>query len=122
MAERAFTIGSDGSRTRKLIKPIVGTDGEITSVVLRKPKYREIMQFGDPSSLLVMDGAVLPHEDMGVVEKYMNVLSGDQNGTKIIPDLLNQVDYIDALALKDAVLSFFLKAEVTTTSADAPKN
>ncbi len=117
-----YTIAPDGSRVRKLLKPIVGSEGEITSIILRKPKYREIMQFGDPASLILMDGAAMPHEDMGVVEKYVNSLSGDQTGAKIIPDLLNQLEYQDALALKDAVLSFFKPAEVSTTSADAPKS
>ena len=117
-----FTIAPDGSRVRPLIKPIVDTEAEITSIILRKPKHREIMQFGDPSSMIIMDGALSPHEDMGIVEKYVNVLSGDQSGAKILPDLLNQLEYQDSLALKDAVLSFFKEAEVSTTSADAPKN
>lgn len=113
-----FKIAPDGSRVCALLKPIVGTEGEITSIILRKPKYREIMQFGDPSSLILMDGALLPHEDMGIVEKYVNSLSGDQTGAKLIPDLLNQLEYQDALALKDAVLSFFKPAEATASSAD----
>lgn len=111
----AFTVRADGARVRDLIKPIRTHSGEDKSIALRPPKYREIMDFGDPSQLIAVSGGLIPHHDMSVVEKYIGNLSG------IDPGLLEQLDYRDALALKDAVLDFFQKAsETVSTTAPTP--
>lgn len=107
----SFTIEPDGSRIRKLLTPIRSHGGkQITVIRLRAPKYRDVMSHGDPSAMIIMNGAVLPHEDMGVVERYISALATDETGAVLNPGLLEQLDYIDAIALKDAVMDFFKAA------------
>jgi len=103
----AFTVSQDGSRVRQLLRPIEGHTAPLSAIKLRKPRYLEIMAYGDPCSLILMAGSALPHEDMDIVRKYLEALSVDMSGEKIDPTLLEQLDYVDALALKDAVTSFF---------------
>lgn len=112
----AFTVGPDGSRIRTLVKPIEGHSGKIELIRLRQPGYREVISFGDPNALIMLSNAALPHEDMGIIEKYIAALATDAAGNKIDPALLNQVDYRDALALKDAVLDFFKPAALQSSS------
>lgn len=100
-SDQPFTTDANGGRVRKLVKPIVGHDGSITSITLRKPKYRDIMSFGDPETLVVVNGGYVPQIDMALIEKYIVTLSGIDSG------LLEQLDYRDALVLRDAVRSFF---------------
>ncbi len=112
-----FTVGSDGSRTRPLIKPIEAHGGRMIPLIrLRQPSYRDIMSFGDPASMIVMQSSMMPHEDMGIIERYIAALATDEAGMVIDPGLLNQLDYRDALALKDAVLDFFSPAALQTSS------
>ena len=99
--EPAFVVGADGSRVRKLVKVISSHSGPMDTITLRKPKYRDVMNYGDPESLVVLQGGYVPQIDMVVIERYIVALSGvDQL-------LLEQLDYTDALALRDAVRSFF---------------
>ncbi|EAQ35757.1 hypothetical protein NB311A_05053 [Nitrobacter sp. Nb-311A] len=106
-----FSIEPDGTRVCRLHVPMRAHGGRTIDVVrLRPPKYRDIMSFGDPAAMIVFNGAILPHEDMGIIEKYLNALLLDDKGEVIDTGLLAQVDYRDALALKDAVLSFFKAA------------
>ncbi len=97
----AFTTDAMGGRVRKLVRPIVTHEGSLDTITLRKPKYRDVMTHGDPESLVVVQGGYVPQIDMVTIERYIVVLSGvDQL-------LLEQIDYVDALALRDAVRSFF---------------
>lgn len=97
----SFTVEDDGSRVRKLLKPIQGHGGAIDTIKLRKPNYRDIMTLGDPEQIVFVSGGYVPQIDMAQIEKYIVKLSGlDQL-------LLEQVDYLDALALRDAVRDFF---------------
>lgn len=96
-----YTVETDGSRTRKLVKVIITHSGPLDTIKLRKPSYRDIMTHGDPESLVVLQGGYVPQVDMVTIERYIVALSGvDQL-------LLEQLDYMDALALRDAVRSFF---------------
>lgn len=99
--EPAYTIEADGSRVRKLVKPIISHTGPIEVIKLRKPSWRDVMTHGDPETLVVVQGGYVPQIDMTLIERYINTLSG------IDPLLLEQADYKDALALRDAVRSFF---------------
>lgn len=98
---KAYTVEPDGSRLRKLVKPIVTHTGPLDSIRLRKPNYRDVMTNGDPETLVVVQGGYVPQIDMVIIERYIAALSG------IDPLLLEQMDYMDALALRDAVRSFF---------------
>lgn len=98
----AFTIGANGERRRRLAGPIRAHGGKtIEEIVLRKPRYRDIMDHGDPTAYVLVEGGAVPQTDMVTIEKYIVALSG------IDPGLLEQIDYTDALALRDAVKSFF---------------
>ncbi len=115
-----FTIDPDGSRVCRLHKPIRAHGSRTIEIVrLRPPKYSDVMTFGDPAAMIVFNGAILPHEDMGIVERYIGTLVQDDKGDVLDALLLNQLDYRDALALKDAVLSFF-KAAASETSSTPP--
>lgn len=100
--EPAYTIEADGSRVRKLVKPIIGHTGAIDTIKLRKPSYRDVMTHGDPETLVVVQGGYVPQIDMTLIERYVNTLI-----VGVDPGLLEQADYKDALALRDAVRSFF---------------
>ena len=113
MSDTAFTTNVDGSRSRKLITPIQGGgDQPIDVIRLRQPKYRDVMAFGDPSSMILMAGAMVPNDDMAIVTKYLETLATDGAGEVLNPGLLQQLDYRDAIALKDAVLDFFKAASI----------
>lgn len=113
MSDTAFATNVDGSRSRKLIAPIQGIGDKTIDVVrLRQPKYKDIMTYGDPSSMILMQGAYVPNEDMGIIVKYVETLATDEAGEVIMSSLLNQMDYRDAIALKDAVLDFFKAASI----------
>lgn len=109
-----FTMLPDGSRERRLVKPLLLGDRSIDVLRLRPPRYKEIMQLGDPSSLIVLSSAVLPSHDMSVVSSYIDALVVDEQGIAVSPSILEHADYRDALALKDAVLDFFRKASAST--------
>ena len=100
-AAPAFTVENDGSRVRKLLKPIETHTGKLDVIKLRKPTYRDIMSLGDPEQIVFVSGGYVPQIDMAQIEKYIVSLSG------IDALLLEQVDYVDALALRDAVRDFF---------------
>jgi hypothetical protein len=100
-AQPVFIVEADGARVRTLLKPIIGHEGPIQKIRLRKPTYRDVMTMGDPETLVVVEGGYVPQIDMTLIERYIVALSGvDQL-------LLEQMDYMDALALRDAVRSFF---------------
>lgn len=97
-----FATNKDGSRTRTLIQALPSHDGtQITHIHLRKPRYRDIMDLGDPEAYVVVDGGYVPQTDMVLIERYIGRLAGIDVG------LLELMDYRDALALRDAVRSFF---------------
>ena len=102
-----FTTAPDGARIRKLITPIAAGGGTIDIIRLRQPRYRDIMDFGDPATFILVEGGGLPHEDLGIIRQYVEALCEDVSGQRLNPDLLHQIDYRDAMALKAAVLSFF---------------
>jgi hypothetical protein len=102
-----FTTTAEGGRERILVKAIVGHPtpenplGRIEKITLRRPRYRDVMSHGDPETLVVVQGGYVPQTDMAIIDRYIGALSGIDVG------LLEQLDYLDALALRDAVQSFF---------------
>src|SRR4051794_33842460 len=107
----SFTLEPDGTRVRKLVRPIRGHEGEITELRLRPPKYGEYMRLGDPSALVVVDGGVMPTEDSRVIEGYLETLVPAAHSP-----LLAQLDYRDAVALKRAVIDFFRETSANTST------
>ena len=107
-----FTTEPDGTRVRKLLKPIQGHHGMVAEVKLRPPSYRDYMTLGDPSALIVMPGGVLPQEDLGVVQKYIERLLIGCDAL-----VLEQADYRDAMVLKAMVMDFFRPASASSSTA-----
>jgi hypothetical protein len=115
-----FVVLPDGTRERRLVKPLQSFDQRAIEVVrLRPPRYRDIMRIGDPSSLVIMNGAVLPQNDLSVIAAYFDALLIDERGETIRASLLEEADYRDVIALKEAVLDFFRQASAST-SMDTP--
>jgi hypothetical protein len=98
---KGFEVRDDGARVRKLSKTIMGHQGPISEIVLRRPTYRDFMDLGDPKTFIVIEGGWVPQHDLQLIERYVERLSGIQSL------LLVQCDYTDGIALRDAVLSFF---------------
>lgn len=96
-----YTVRNDGSLVRTLSRPIVGHEGPIKEVALRRPGYRDFMDLGDPKTYVIVNGGYVPQHDLATIERYIERLSGVQSL------LLDQADYTDGIALRDAVLSFF---------------
>lgn len=99
-----FDVMPDGSHVVQLSKPITTHDGQTTSIRLREPKYRDVMRNGDPETLILVEGGVVPQSDWPAIERYLTVLSGIDAG------LLEQVHVRDVFKLKAAVLGFFRAA------------
>jgi len=112
-----FKTNPDGSREVDLVAPITWADDQaVVAIRLRPPSYAEIMRHGDPSSLIVFAGAVMPQHDPAVIKAYVEVLAKDQHGNKVGPAIIERCDYRDALALRDAVLDFFETASASTST------
>lgn len=100
-AEPRYVTEQDGVK-RKLVKPITVHGGAVLSEIkLRRPRYRDVMDNGDPTALILVEGGMVPQIDMMIIERYIVALSG------LDALVLEQLDYLDALALRDAVRSFF---------------
>jgi hypothetical protein len=108
MADESYAKDVDGSHVRTLVKPIRGHAGEIKVIRLRMPRYVDIMTYGDPTMLIVVSGGAMPDVNPEIVRKYVETLCDCEAG------LLEQIDYRDALALRDAVLGFFKMASAKT--------
>ena len=110
-----FTTEPDGTRVRKLLKPIQGHHGMVAEVRLRPPSYRDYMQLGDPSALIFMAGGMLPQEDLGVVQRYIERLLLGCDAL-----VIEQADYRDAMVLKAMVMDFFRASASSSTAAPTP--
>lgn len=93
-----------------------GTDenqsGQIKEIVLREPKFRDIMLLGEPAAFARSDGGMIYQaEKDDVIAAYIErLLIAPQD-----PALLNQLGVADTMQLKDAVFSFFQIAKKATT-------
>ncbi|MDA9465342.1 hypothetical protein [Bradyrhizobium sp. CCBAU 53415] len=90
---------------------------QIKEIVLREPKYRDVMLLGEPASLARSEGGMLYQaEKDDVVQAYIERLM-------VVPQdraLLEQVSLADALQLKEAVFGFFQAARKAITPPAAP--
>lgn len=93
--------------TIKLIEPIEGGEGQITEVVLRRPKYRDIALLGEPSAYAKSEeGLMFTSEKDDVIHSYIDRLLVQPKD----PALLDQLGLADALQLRRAVHVFFQDA------------
>lgn len=80
---------------------------QIREIVLREPKYRDIMLLGEPAAFARSDGGmVYQAEKDDVVQAYIERLMISPQDIA----LLQQVSLADALQLKEAVFGFFQAA------------
>lgn len=80
---------------------------QVASIVLREPKYLDVVQLGEPSAFARSDGGMLYQAERdGVVQGYIERLLIEPKD----PQLLLQVSLADTLKLKEAVFGFFSAA------------
>ncbi|MCA0417349.1 MAG: phage tail assembly protein [Proteobacteria bacterium] len=93
----------------KLKKPITAHNEVISEVVLREPRAHDFFTLGDPYVIARNgDGSVFPVEDRGVIQDYM-----ERCVVKPDPALIGTLGLADAMAVKEAVLGFFVSARST---------
>ncbi len=110
MDKPSFTVAPDGSRVIALEKGFEGHDGLVRELRLRPPTYKDFMELGDPTTLIVGANAMVPQDDLVTIRRYVEELSGGN------PLLMEKCTLQDALALRDAVKSFFLAKSVNTST------
>lgn len=94
--------------------PVTGESrmAQITEIVLREPKYRDIMLLGEPAAFARSEsGMIFQAEKDDVVQSYIERLMESPKDRA----LLQQVSLADALQLKEAVFGFFQEARKAIT-------
>jgi hypothetical protein len=95
------------TKTIKLLTPIDGGDKQITEIVLREPKFADVMALGEPAAYARSEGGLLyTAEKDGVIDGYIKRLMKEPSN----PDFLLQLSLADALQLKEAIFDFFQDA------------
>jgi hypothetical protein len=95
------------SVTIKLTTPIEGPDGPISEVVMREPKFAEVMLLGEPVAFARSDGGMVYQADNDdVIRGYIERLVEKPADRA----LLNQCSLTDTLKLREAVFGFFRAA------------
>lgn len=100
--------------TITLLEPIEGpgpskdaSTVQITQVVLRPPKFPDVMEYGEPAAFARSEGGVLYQtEKDDVIVSYMRRLLVEPKD----PALLNQCGLADTLQLKETIFGFFKAA------------
>ncbi|WP_438275646.1 hypothetical protein [Nitrobacter sp.] len=89
----------------QLLEPIKGFEGvQISELVLRAPKYMDVMTLGEPTTYARSEGGMIYQaEKDGVIQSYIERLVVEPKHT----DLLNQLSLADTLKLKDTINGFF---------------
>ncbi len=92
----------------QLTEPIEGhSDEKLTEIVLREPKYRDVVTLGEPSAYARSEGGLIYQAERdGVVQGYIERLLVEPKD----PQLLTQLCLADTLKLKEAVFGFFAAA------------
>jgi hypothetical protein len=93
--------------TVKLVRPIEGPDGQISEIILREPKWADVMLLGEPAAYARSDSGMMYTADKDdVVHGYVLRLMEQPKDRA----LLEQVSLADTLQLREAVFSFFRNA------------
>lgn len=101
--------------TIDLDQPIQAHDGLVKQITLREPRYRDVMQFGEPVARgYSTDGTIVyTAENIDIIRAYAARLiknPEDKGEPKVDEQLLGQLGIFDTLRIKDAVLDFFRDA------------
>lgn len=112
MDQQPFITATDGARIVPLEKGFDDHGVLVRELRLRPPTYKDFMALGDPTVLIVSANAMVPQDDLVTVRRYAEELSGAN------PLLMERLTLRDAMALRDAVKSFFSarSAAASTTS------
>jgi hypothetical protein len=103
------------AKTVELTEPIRSHRGVIKKIVLREPKYSDFIDLGMPTTWVSLaDGGGFSQETPSVLGAWIERLAD------IDCNFLPQVCLRDTLALRGAVLGFFIEAvmPVPTAAAD----
>lgn len=93
--------------TITLLTPIEGPEGQVKTIVLREPKYADVISLGEPSAYARSEaGMVYTAEKDDVVKGYIERLMIEPKDAQ----LLVQLTLADTLSLKEAVHGFFVAA------------
>lgn len=104
--------------TVNLTQPIKGHGRqEITKIVLREPKYGDFIDLGMPTTWVSLEKGGFSSETPQLLGQWIERLAD------IDPNFLAQLSLRDTLALRGAVLNFFIEAafpaeELSTQSSD----
>ncbi len=92
--------------TIDLLNPLdIGGGRTASRVVLREPRMREYARFGEPISYVPdAEGRDIPVENDEAIEKYLGALVIEPDS----PILLLNLRLVDAIRVKEALLSFFV--------------
>ena len=107
-----FKTEADGTRVVALEKPYEGHHGMITEIRMRPPTFKDFIELGDPTVLIVVARGMVPQEDLATIAKYIARLGGGDTARLETNGTLR-----DAMALRDAVKSFFDRASASGSTA-----
>lgn len=104
------------NRTITLLEPIEGPGPnrdnptmEITQIVLRPPKFADVMQYGEPAAFARSEGGILfQSEKDEVILAYVRRLLVEPKD----PSLLEQLGLADTLQAREAIFDFFKAARL----------
>jgi hypothetical protein len=93
--------------TITLVHPIEGPDGQIKQIILREPRWPDVMRLGEPAAYARSDGGMIySAEKDDVVHAYVQRLLVEPKD----PALLEQVSLTDTLQLRETIFGFFQNA------------
>lgn len=98
------------SQTVQLKKPFPGADGMVTSVTLKRPTAGDYFALGHPQTWVKAAGGMALIDNDQAIRAYAERLI-------IKPDPLlamASMDVLDAIAVKDAIVGFFMEETATT--------
>lgn len=103
--------------TVPLRTPIAGHGGPISQVVVKAPTLPQYMAIGEPfSAVPAPDGKTVVVENDAAIAAYAEVCIAEPQDRL----LLAQVELVDAMAIKDAILDFFVEARQASRSPTSP--
>jgi hypothetical protein len=99
--------------TITLKTPIEGGEGQIKQVILREPRYLDVMSLGEPAAFARSEGGIVfTSEKTDVVQAYIERLVVQPADSA----LLQQLGLADALQLKETIFGFFAAAKPVTST------
>lgn len=93
-------------KTVKLSRSYSAHGKTFDAVTLRGPKMKDLLAIGEPwEAVTNRDGTKVPIEHLDRIEAYIDRLASEPPA-----DHLTELDLVDALAVKSALIDFFVEA------------